>query len=194
MVEGTQTSVEKPTEETVDASALKAEIEALKATNQRILAESKENKSKYSQLKSTVESETKAKLEKDEDWKSLLEQERTSKETLAADLLKVKKQTLKKSLDFETAKYAKDAYEIDDIINALDKNAIKIDEESLSISGVEDAINVLRNKKPYLFNTAKKPTMIDERPGLNRPEINKGKPDLKTSLTTLHQLLSEGAS
>jgi hypothetical protein len=192
VVEGTQAQVEQPKETVeLDAAALKAEVEKLSATNARLLAESKDNKSKYVSLKSAVEAETKAKLEKDEDWKSLLEQERTSKETLAADLLKVKKQTLKKSLDFETAKYAKDAYEIDDIINALDKNAIKIDEESLSISGVEEAINVLRNKKPYLFNTAKKPTMVDERPGLNMPVQTKGKQDLKTSLTTLHQLLSE---
>jgi hypothetical protein len=185
--------VEEPKVE-LDAVTLKAELEKVKATNERLLSESKENKSKYVSLKSTVEAEAKAKLEQEQDWKQLLEKERESSQTLSADLLKVKKQTLKKSLDFETAKYAKDAYEIDDIINAIDKNTIKIDEESLSISGVEEAINVLRTKKPYLFNTAKKPTMIDERPGLNMPVQTKGKADLKTSLTTLHQLLSEGAS
>lgn len=191
MSEGT-TKVEEPKEEVVDVAAIKAEVDKLKSTNERLLAESKDYKTKYSALKTTVEEKTKEKLEKDEDWKSLLEQERDAKSNLANEMLKLKKQTLRKTLDFEVARYAKDAYEVEDIINSLDKDSIKIDEENLSITGVEEAINNLRNKKSYLFKKEVKAPMVEDRPGFNNPVKKTGKQTITESLTSLKQLMSEG--
>jgi len=159
-----------------------------------LLQESKDYKAKFSSLKTNLEQETKTKLEKEQDWKTLLEQERVNNQTLNENLLKMKKQTLRKALDFEVAKYAKDAFDVEDVISSLDHNVVKIDEESLSILGVEDAVNALRTKKSYLFNSAKKPSMVDDRPGFNKPEKkDPTKLTINESIATLRELMSEDA-
>jgi len=188
-VEGPEVKVE--TNQELNPILLKEELDRIKATNERLLSESKDYKNKYSSLKSSVENETKKKLEDEKDWKSLLDKERDSNSQLNENLMKMKKQTLRKALDFEVAKYAKDAFDIEDVIASLDKDSVKIDEENLSIIGVEEAVNALRAKKNYLFNSNKKPAMVDDRPGFTKPEK---KPieelTINESLATLKDLMS----
>jgi hypothetical protein len=106
----------------------------------------------------------------------------------------MKKQTLRKALDFEVSKWAKDAYDIEDVIGSLDHDLVKIDEENLSILGVEEAVNTLRTRKSYLFNSGKKPSMVDDRPGFNKPEKkDPSKLTINESIATLRELMSDEA-
>ena len=193
-VEQPEKKQDEQTGATSDPAILKSELEKLKATNERLLQESKDYKSKFSTLKTSLEQETKSKLEKEQDWKALLEQERASNQTLNENLKQMKKATLRKALDFEVSKWAKDAYDIEDVIGSLDHDLVKIDEENLSILGVEEAVNTLRTKKNYLFNSGKKPSMIDDRPGFNKPEKkDPSKLTINESIATLRELMSENA-
>jgi hypothetical protein len=196
MSEGTtEIKVEQPeikSEQELNPILLKEELDRIKQTNERLLQESKEYKNKYSSLKTSIDGETKKKLEDEKDWKTLLEKERTSNSELSENLIKMKKQTLRKALDFEVAKYAKDAYDVEDVIASLDKESIKIDEDNLAILGVEEAVNALRTKKNYLFNSNKKPAMVDDRPGFNKPEKKPvDKLNIKESMATLKDLITD---
>lgn len=189
-----QSDIKKDETTALDPVALKAELDKYKATNERLLQESKDYKAKFSTLKTNLEQETKTKLEKEQDWKSLLEQEKIANQTLNENLAKMKKQTLIKALNFEVSKFAKDAYDVEDVISSLDHNTVKIDEENLSILGVEEAVNALRTKKSYLFNSGKKPSMVDDRPGFNKPEKkDPSKLTINESIATLRDLMSENA-
>ena len=164
---------QKPTEEQVDVQALLKRVEQLEASKERILEESKQYKNKYRELRNNVETEQKQKLEESENWKELLDIEKNRAHTLNEELASTKKRVLKKELNFQVARYASDAFDVDDVINSLPKDMIEIDQESLSVKGVDTAVSFLKEKKPYLFNTGKKPGMAS-----SRPVSDNGKKDL----------------
>lgn len=156
----------------VDVSALMARMEKLEATNNRLLEESKAHKSKYVGLKNEVEEREKASLTENEQWKELLEIEKNKRSEYESQLRETKKSVLQKELNFKVASLAKDAYDVSDIISALPKDMISIDEETLSIGGVEEALNVVRERKPYFFNTSKNSGMASSRPATETGKRN----------------------
>lgn len=153
---------QKPQE--VDSEKLMAELEKLKATNQRLLDESVQYKNKYKEVKESVEKQTKQKLEEEENFKALYEQTEKKFYETQNQLNDYKKQILKKDLAFKVANVAKDAYDIDDVLNRLPREMLKIDEETGEVSGVDEAVSYLKEKKWYLFNQQKNTGMSDQRP------------------------------
>lgn len=158
------TSNEAETNREFDVNEVLARMEKLESTNNRLLEESKTWKNKYRELSSDVEARQKQELEKTENWKDLLEIEKNKRAEYEAQLRDTKKAVLQKELNFKVATAAKDAYDVDDIINNLPKEMISIDEESLSVSGIDEAINFVREKKPHLFVREKKSGMPSARP------------------------------
>jgi hypothetical protein len=80
-------------------------------------------------------------------------------------LNKIKKATLKEKLKFDVASHAKDAIDINDVIQLLPRDMIQIDEENLIVQGVDVAVEQLKKSKPHLFGNNKKGTgMVGSRP------------------------------
>lgn len=156
----------------VDVEALVARLEKLEGSNNRLLEESKTWKSKYRTLSGDVEAREKAELEKTENWKDLLEIEKNKRAEYEMQLKDTKKSVLQKELGFKVASFAKDAHDVNDVISSLPKDLLSIDEESLAVSGVSEAVNHVREHKPWLFMKEQKSGMSSARPH--------GQPEKKT--------------
>ena len=130
-------------------------METLEKTNERLLTESKDWKGKYRNLKDGVENEKKQVLQDSENWKELLDIEKNKTHELHENLTGMKKQVLREKLHFEVAKHARDAYDISDVINALPRDVVSINDESLEVQGVSEAVQMLKDKKHWLFDTKK---------------------------------------
>lgn len=156
----------------VDVEGLIARLEKLEGSNSRLLEESKTWKSKYRNLATDVEAKEKAVLEKNENWQDLLEIEKNKRSEMEVKLKDTKKSVLQKELGFKVASYAKDAHDVNDIISSLPKDLLTIDEESLVVTGVSEAVNHVRESKPWLFMKESKSGMASARPN--------GQPEKKT--------------
>jgi hypothetical protein len=165
----------------VNIEALMARLEKLENTNSRLLDESKTNKSKYQSLRSEVDSKQQVQLEESENWKELLEIEKNKGFELQENNKKIKQNVLKQKLNFEVAKHAKNAFDVTDVINSLDKNLLSIDEESLDIGGIKEAVESVMSNKPHLFNTGVKNHGQDGAPPEGYKEV-KTEPSLEDLL------------
>lgn len=148
----------------VDSKKLMAELERLKSTNQRLLDESYQYKQKYNKTIEQQEMEKKKQLEDQENYRELYEIEKQRQEELKNQTFTLRQQALKKELHYNVAAKAGDAYDVQDVISVLPKNMIEIDEENNTVKGVEDAINFVREQKPYLFRSQARTNMSDSRP------------------------------
>ena len=153
-------------------SQLQAVNRKLTETNERILTESKSHAEKWRGYRDAASDEESRKLEDEKNWKALMEKERGEKRLLSEQMETLRRKTLKKTLDFEVARYASDANDVTDIINSLPSELVRIDEDTLTIEGVSDAVNSLREAKPYLFKKAQAPETLNAKPGFvaNAPE------------------------
>jgi hypothetical protein len=153
-----------------ELEAIKAQIKKMEESNARLLEESKGYKAKYQGLKSEVEGNEKTKLTENEQWKELNEIKENEIHQLTERLKLTETKALKKDLNFKVASIAKDAHDVNDIISALPKEFLKVDDENQTIDGVEEAINAVRTNKPWLFNTEKKSGMTSQRPVVDTTE------------------------
>lgn len=152
----------------VDVEALVQRIEQLESTNRRILDESKQYKDRFRSLKSEVESKEKAELEESENWKELLDMEKNKSHELNSKLQDFKRKSLQKEMMLQVAKRVPDAYDVDDIIKTLPRDVLSIDEESLEIKGVDEAVTFIREKKPWMFKQEKSTGQIAGRPSSDK--------------------------
>ncbi len=187
--ETTGQNVEAKTEEleptpTINIEALQARLEKLESTNERLLNESKTYKNKYQGLRNDVETKQKTQLEESENWKELLDIEKNRAFELEEKHKSMQKNVLRQKLNFEVARHAKNAFDVNDVINSLDRNSLHIDEENLEVGGIKEAVELVMKSKPHLFNTGVKPHGMGERPPENY------KPEEKEK--SLAELLGEG--
>ncbi len=176
---GTDTA-EKPEETTTEEvtleslqtqmKALSVQNSKLETTNERLLTESKTNKTKWQLLRDEQETAENAKLTDQEDWKTLATKLKGEKKAENEKFQALKAKTLRKTLDFEVARWAKDAHSVDDIIHSLPSTMIDINEETFMIEGVQEAVNFLRDEKPYLFNKTTVPGTVNNRPATEKPK------------------------
>lgn len=187
--ETTGQNVEAKTEESeptpaINIEALQARLEKLESTNERLLNESKTYKNKYQGLRNDVETKQKTQLEESENWKELLDIEKNRAFELEEKHKSMQKNVLRQKLNFEVARHAKNAFDVNDVINSLDRNSLHIDEENLEVGGIKEAVELVMKSKPHLFNTGVKPHGMGERPPENY------KPEEKEK--SLAELLGEG--
>lgn len=156
--------VEQPTNENDPKNeiSLMDQIEQLKSTNNRLLAQSKENADKYRSLRDQNDAKTKLELEENENWKTLLDNEKNEHSKLRDDFNSLRKTTLKKDLDFTVAKMIDkpltNGFTIDDVIDQVLKTGIvEVSDDDSGFLNVADAFNKVKETKPALFNTTKIP-------------------------------------
>ena len=164
-----------PTANANDNNDLATEIERLRSTNERLLHESQTNKTKRSELeelRSLVDSYKSKELEATGNWQERLKQEQEKRNELERKLHDQSNKILKSNIVNAVGNYAKDAYDVNDLLAQSDfAKMIEVDEETLEPIGesVEKFVNSLKEKKKYLFKGHKLPSMADGKPGINKP-------------------------
>jgi hypothetical protein len=154
--------VQKPE---IDMEALAKRVEQLESSNSRLLDESKSWKEKYQGLKGHVEKEQEHKLTENEQWKELVEIEKNKRFELESKVKNLTTLSMQKDLQFKVAALAKDAYNVEDVVAAVSRSGmLNIDKEAGTITGIEEAYNMVRQEKPYYFDTAKKSGMSAGKP------------------------------
>jgi len=168
-----ETTTEEVTLESLQLQmkALSAQNTKLETTNERLLTESKSNKTKWQLLRDEQETAENTKLSDQEDWKTLVTKLKGEKKVENEKFQALKAKTLRKTLDFEVARWAKDAHSVDDIIHSLPSTMVDINEETFSIEGVQEAVNFLRDEKPYLFSKSQVPGTVNNRPTTEKPKV-----------------------
>ena len=149
---------------TEDFETLKSELAETQSTNKRLLSESKENLNKFRDLQTKLDEKDKEVLEKNEDFKALLEKERDEHTLSKTENKTLKTKMLSKSLSLAVASHATDAHDVKDVINSLDKTLLVIDESDYSVTGAKEAVENLRKDKHWLFKNNKMPPTFDNPP------------------------------
>ena len=169
----TSTNVETKTEELpkTDINELTERLNVLQASNERLLAESKDWKKKFQAESSEKSSNEKARLEKEGNFQQLLEQEKGERSALEIKVKDREKQLLKTQARALLAEYAKDAHDIGDLLRLDEVSAIQYDEEKLSVvsESVKAFVASVREKKPWMFGEKKIPSSTDGKPSNNAP-------------------------
>jgi len=166
-----------------------ATLDSLKSTNERLLHESKTNAEKYrkardenqelSEFKKQKSEIERKQLEETENWKELLKMEQEEKERISKERTdysskaeKMASLMVDKDLKFQVGRFAPDARDIDDLIMQVKRESLTLDEENLTFNGVEEAIESIKQKKPWFFEEAKKTGMVS-----SLPKVGDVKPD-----------------
>lgn len=188
--QATPPSAEEMTEKLND---LQEANRQLAETNERILKESKSHAEKWRNYRDSASEAENAKLHEEKNWKALMEKQKGENAVLSERMETMRRKTLKKTLDFEVARYANDANDVVDIINSLPSELIRIDDESMTIEGVSDAVNTLRETKPYLFKKPATPEMVNSKPGFvaNAPAKTLDDLNMDDKLSALKEVLLE---
>jgi len=171
-------------------------LNSLKSTNERLLHESKTNAEKYRKArdenqelidfkkqKSEIE---RKQLEETENWKELLKMEQDEKERISKERLdysskaeKMASLMVDKDLKFQVGRFAPDARDVDDLIMQVKRENLTLDEENLTFNGVEEAIESIKQKKPWFFEEPKKAGMIN-----SLPKVGDVKPDSLSEMSS----------
>ena len=176
-----------------DVKKLMERVNQLESTNQRLLGESKDNAEKYRKVRDQEDSRKKLELEEQENWKGLLDKEKDDKFQLEAKYKDLKKNALKKDLDFTVAKLIDsplaEGASVDDIIHhVLETGVVEISDDESEFLNVADAYNKVKESKRFLFDSKKAP-MANAVPGQNAPAEKKLSKDelFKQALGVLHK-------
>ena len=169
--------VEQPRDLTEGEKQLLAQLEEQKKTNDRLLAESKENANKYRSIRDKYAAKEKIELEQSENWKERLELEKNERLELLEKHNQLKKTTLKKDLDFTVAKLIdkplEDGVTIDDVIEyVLKTDMVTVSEDESSFENVKEAYDLVKDSKSFLFSNKKAP-MVNAVPTGNAPKDRK---------------------
>lgn len=150
--------------------ALQKQLDKLAASNARLLDESKEYKSKWKAVKQEKDLEVRSKLEEQGNLSELVTELKNDIAGLKSQNNELKKTTLSKDLRVEVARYANDAFDIEDVVRNLPKGVLSMDEDNLTFDNVQDAVSAVRENKPHLFNNRPVTGMAGGRPSADVPK------------------------
>jgi len=173
---------DSPTKEEFDK--LVEDNRDLKSTNGRLLDESKTFKGKFRDMSDEFDKLKNNNLEKEGNHKELLASEREKTRRLEGDLIDTRKSVVTEKLRTEALKHAKDAHNIDMVLKVTDhKDLLKVDQENLSVSGVEEFMKKCRETHGFLFEKGSLPPTDNIRPGKGEPkEVPTDKEQYKAEL------------
>lgn len=161
--EGTEAPKSEGTQET----KTEINIEAMQSKLQRLEDESKRYKKLFQDRNSKLEEIEKARIEKEGTWEEKLEAERKRAEELQNVLKQREENLLMSNIRSTFSELAKDAHNVEDLIkeDSLLEN-VKIDDETFTVDkdSAKEAINRLREGKPYLFGNVKVPKQAEGKP------------------------------
>lgn len=141
---------------------------ALEASKLRVIEESERFKKRAQEAEGKLTEAEKRKLEEEGKLTEALALERKEKEELKQKYESKNKVILREKLRTELTKVAKDAIDVDDLLLIQDSEArslLKTDDESLTISGVEEFVAKARELKPHYFGRKAMPDYNNRKPG-----------------------------
>lgn len=153
----------------------KAEAEKLKATNERLLHESTKYKTRKNELdeyRQQLEAYKKKELEQKGNYQEMLRMEQEKRLELENELKQRDQRLMKSNIFNAVANYAKDAYDVNDLLAQRDyAKMIEIDEETLepTSQSIQSFVDSLKNDKKYLFKGNKIAAMADTKPAIDKP-------------------------
>lgn len=144
---------------------------ALKATNERLLLESKKNRENYLQVKKELDTQKKQALEEQGKFKELYEKS-------SADLTAMKKQAMVRDVNFALQKAAEKAGFVkpESILKFGNQELITYDENTGAVFGVEAFLESTKAEYPMLFGSQKHPVVNPQVPSANPKVGTAGKP------------------
>jgi molecular chaperone GrpE (heat shock protein) len=154
----------------VDVNALMQRMEKLEATNNRLLHESKKYKTKAQSVNAEKESLEEKTLIESKNWEEILARRERKIQELTSDLEAKDKRVAKKEFEFSVSRYAGDAKDSRDVINNIDRGLIAFNDSTQEFEGIEDAINDVRSRKPWLFKERPSEKTVNHRPPSNGPK------------------------
>jgi len=148
----------------VDIDSVMVRLKELESMNGRLLKESSYNKGRFQNLKGKIEDDHINKLEDGGNFKDLYELEKKKRFEVEDTLKTSRKNGMQKDMRFKVSSLASDAHNVDDILAALPKKMLAMDEDTFEISGIEEAVNHVRENKPYFFAKNTSSGMMSGRP------------------------------
>lgn len=178
---GTKPEVEQPPIVSEGEKGLMDELAKLKSTNERLLAQSKENAEKYRGIRDKVEAKEELELKESENWKAVAALKEKAAAELKVKYVALKKDSLRKDLDFTVAGLIDSPLSqgatIEHVISEVLKTGmVEMTEDESSFTNVEEAYAKVKADALFLFNTSKAP-MANAVPGSNAPTEKKLSPD-----------------
>ena len=137
----------------IDVNELAQRVEQLESSKARLLEESKTWKSKYQSAKAEQEQKETQAMQESNDFKGLYEKAQQDVMELKQRIESDKTESLKSSLRYEVAKNAKDAQDVDLLVNVVaGSDLIAYDHEAKQWKGITDAVGAARKEKSFLFD------------------------------------------
>lgn len=154
----------------VTLEQLQADLEAERQKTARLLEESKKYKSSYQETKSKLEQSEQEKLLKEGDINKILEAEKQKASSLENELSSVKKKTVLSNIRQTVAKFAPDAYSIDDLLNQPHFKMLVDnvnDELTVDEKTAKNFVDTVYKEKPWLRKTTQEIKTADGKPSFN---------------------------
>lgn len=158
-----------------DSNGIEEQIASLKSTNDRLLAQSKDNADKYRKLRDKTDAKEKLELEESESWKQLLDKEKNDHHELRENYASLKKTTLKKDLNFNIAKLIgstplNNGVNLEHVIDeVLRTGMVEVSEDESEFLNVNEAFEKVKLEAVFLFDSKKVP-MANAIPGSGAPK------------------------
>jgi hypothetical protein len=157
-------------EQTKTASIdLSSELEKLKATNARLLEESRKYKERAQRIEQEYEQKSEEELSKEKDVNKVLEAERKRVEKLARENKEIKQKTLQANIFNTVSKFARDVNDLEDLLNqprfadvlkkGIDKDNLTLDEDV-----AKEYVETVLSAKPYLRKQPEATTVMTKKP------------------------------
>jgi len=149
-----------------------AEFKRLKATNERLLEESKKNKEKYRTVESELERISEESTGKEKDVNKILSEKEKKLEKIANENKKLKAETLNSRIRASVSRFAEDVVDIDDLLNQpkfsdILKRGIDVDELSVDDDVIKEYVETVLKAKPHFRKQAEATTMMTKKPGFS---------------------------
>jgi hypothetical protein len=187
-METTETNVDVKESKDLKPEELLAELEALRASKQRVEEESKKYKKNWQELRLEAEERQKKFLEEQGKFKELYEVERKKNDDMFKNFVKTKVQ---QSVSSVAQKFG--CVSVDALLKLGNADYLQYDEATGNVIGVETFVEEAKKTNPFLFSGSVRnnvnpnmPTMTQEKPfSLNRESFS------KLSTTDKRSLLSQ---
>jgi hypothetical protein len=152
-------------QEEVNVGALKERLDKLESYNEKLKAEAIDWRKKYKGHKAEVDETESKRMQESNDFKGLYEKAMDEIGNMKQTVAEKERTSLKNSFKYEAARHASDTVDPDLLIAALNtkKEVVAYDHEAGDWKGIDQAVNELRNEKPFLFKQ-EKPGMANGRP------------------------------
>jgi len=153
------------------------EIERLTTQNERLLFESKKNKTRMSEvetLQAKLHEIENKKLEEDGNWQERLKSEQGRVAELNSKFEVQQERILKSNVLNAVTKYATDAYDVEELLEKKSYlDMIEVNEETLipTSESVIKFVDSLKADKAHLFKGKKVAAMADSKPTVDKPLI-----------------------